>query len=110
MSAVQSDYVWVYMTHGQVDEAKAMVRQLLEERLIACANINDGMTAMYWWDGAVQEDSECFIIAKTRRDLFEQLTDRVNALHPYEVPCVIALPIQGGHEPYLSWLEKETRG
>ena len=100
--------VWVYMTAGSLDEARAIGRLLVQERLAACVNLIDGMRSLYWWDGAVQEDAEAVLIAKTRQDLVGLLTDRVRAAHSYDCPCVVALPIQGGHQGFIDWIGAET--
>ena len=100
--------VWVYMTAGNLDEARTIGRLLVQERLAACVNLIDGMRSLYWWEGAVQEDAEVVLIAKTRQDLVERLTDRVRAAHAYDCPCVVALPIQGGHQGFIDWIGAET--
>lgn len=109
MTETLPDAFWIYITCSSADEAKHLARTLLEERLIACANISGGVTSMYWWDGAVQEDEEWVLVAKTQRILFEAVSERVRQLHSYETPCVIALPIQQGNPAYLAWLAGETR-
>ncbi len=109
MSETQADALWVYITCSSAEEAKQLARKLLEERLIACANISGGVTSMYWWEGAVQEDEEWVLVAKTQRVLFGAVNQRVAQLHSYETPCVIALPIQQGNPAYLSWLAGETQ-
>src|SRR5512135_188263 len=101
-------FSWVYMTAGSAEEARAIGRALVEERLAACVNLIDGMTSLYWWDGAVQQGSETVLIAKTRTDLLDRLTARVRALHSYTCPCVVALPILGGNPAYLDWIAGET--
>lgn len=99
---------FVYMTAGTPEEARRIGRTLVEERLAACANVIEGMRSLYWWEGAVQEDTEAVLIAKTRTDLLERLTERVKTLHSYSCPCVVALPIEGGNPDYLRWLAAET--
>jgi periplasmic divalent cation tolerance protein len=98
----------IYMTAGSRDEAKAIGRALVEERLAACANVIDGMESIYWWQGKLTEEREAVLIAKTRADLVPALTGRVRALHSYTVPCVVALPLVDGNPAYLAWLETET--
>ncbi len=103
------DAVFVYVTVPDKAEALRIGRILVEERLIACANILDGLTSIYWWDGAIQQGPEAAFIAKTRAGLVEALTDRVRQLHPYEVPCVVALPVAAGNPDFLDWITAETR-
>ncbi|MEE9140039.1 MAG: divalent-cation tolerance protein CutA [Alphaproteobacteria bacterium] len=99
---------FVYITAASAEEARRIGRALVEERLAACANVIDGMTSTYWWEGRVQEDSEAILIAKTRESLLGALTERVKALHSYTCPCVVALPIGQGNPDYLDWLARET--
>jgi periplasmic divalent cation tolerance protein len=72
-------------------------------------NLVPGVRSIYRWEGAVQDDTEVLLIAKTREALLPALTARVEALHPYDVPEVIALPVTGGSEPYLSWLRASSQ-
>ncbi len=101
-------YNSVYITAGGRDEALAIGRALVGERLAACANVFDGVTSVYWWQGAVEEDSEAVLIVKTRAELVERLVERVKALHSYDCPCVVALPIEAGNPDYLAWIGAET--
>ena len=98
----------VYITTESLDEALAIGKALVEERLAACANVLEGVHSIYWWQGAVQEDREALLILKTRAALVDRLIERVKALHSYDCPCVVALPIEAGNPDYLAWVEKET--
>jgi periplasmic divalent cation tolerance protein len=100
----------VYMTASSADEAAKLAEALVGERLAACVNVIDGMTSWYRWEGAVQNERELVVLAKTRIDLVEALTARVKALHSYSVPCVVALPIAGGNADFLRWIAEETAG
>jgi periplasmic divalent cation tolerance protein len=99
---------FVYITCGSPDEAQRIGRTLVEERLVACVNLLFGMQSMYWWEGAVQTDRETILIAKTTAKQVPALSERVKALHTYEVPCVVALPILDGNPEYLQWIGEET--
>lgn len=98
----------VYVTCGDEDEARRIGRTLVEERLAACANVIGAMKSIYWWQGAVQEDAETVLIAKTKQGLVDRLSARVQELHSYDVPCVVALPIAGGNPDFMQWIEDET--
>lgn len=98
----------VLMTAPDAETGESIGRRLVEERLAACANVISGVTSVYWWEGAVQRDSEALVIMKTRASVVEALAERVVALHPYEVPEVLALPVLGGFEPYIDWVRRET--
>lgn len=101
--------VFVYVTAGSPEEAELLARTIVSERLAACANIIPGMRSVYWWEGAVGEAAETVVIFKTQRDRFEELAARVKALHSYECPCVVALPVVAGLPAYLDWIEAESR-
>ena len=100
---------FLYVTAGSEEEALAIGRALVEDRLASCANVLPGTTAVYWWEGAVQDDREAVLIVKTRLDLMEELTDRVCKLHSYDLPCVVGLPLSEGNPEYLAWVRAETK-
>lgn len=96
----------VLITAGSADEATAIARALVEERLAACANVVPGIRSIYRWEGAVHDDLEVLLVVKTRVDRFEALARRVEELHSYDVPEVIALPLMAGAARYLAWLDE----
>lgn len=98
----------LYVTVGSADEAAEIGKALVEERLVACVNILTPTQSIYRWQGEIQMDSECVMIAKTRDDLVDAATARIRALHSYDVPCVVALPIDGGNPAFLNWIVEET--
>lgn len=100
--------VLAYVTAPDMETARRIGRVVVERRLAACVNILPGMESVYWWDGAVQNEREVVLLAKTRSEVFEAFTECVVELHPYEIPCVVAVPLVGGHEPFLSWIRRET--
>ncbi|MBF0248158.1 MAG: divalent-cation tolerance protein CutA [Alphaproteobacteria bacterium] len=100
---------WVYVTASNRDEALSVARACVEARLAACANVLDGATSVYWWDGAVREGPETVLIMKTRRDLVDALTEKVRAVHGYSCPCVVSLDIDNGNPAFLQWIGEETR-
>ncbi len=95
----------VFVTAGSADEAAAIARALVEERLAACGNIVPGIRSIYRWQGTVHDDPEALLILKTRADRFEELARRVGELHSYDVPEIIALPLVAGSARYLAWLD-----
>ncbi len=101
-------YCLVYITAGTAEEARRIGVALVEERLAACANVIDGMRSIYRWEGRMQNDEEAVLIAKTSEDLLDALTERVKALHSYEIPCVVGIPIVGGNADFLDWIGAET--
>lgn len=107
-SEAAAPLVFAYITAGSKEEALRIGRVLVEERLAACVNVLDGMTAVYRWNGAIEQAEEAVLIAKTRSDLFDRLTERVRTLHGYDVPCVVELAVGRGNRDYLDWLRDET--
>jgi len=103
-----SETLFVYVTVGDRDAALAIGRALVEARLAACANVIDGMESIYRWQGAIEQAKEAVLILKTRSALLETLTEKVRALHDYDCPCVVALPILGGNPAYLDWIAEQT--
>lgn len=98
----------LYVTAATRDDALRIARTLVQERLIACGNVIDGATSVYWWQGKVEETREAVLIAKTDARNVEQVTARVLELHAYENPAVVAVPIAGGSRDYLNWVERES--
>ncbi|HLV31419.1 MAG TPA: divalent-cation tolerance protein CutA [Chitinispirillaceae bacterium] len=98
----------VYITTSDLDEARLIGKNIIKERLAACVNIFDGMHSMYWWEGTINETSEAVIIAKTDQDLLPSLIERVKSLHSYDCPCIVSIPVNGGNESYLKWLQSEV--
>ena len=103
-----SDYIFIYTTHPDTETAKKISKQLVEEKLIACANILPSMQSIYLWEGKVNEDSEVVAIFKTKKVLFEKVKDHVTKCHPYDVPCVVALKLEQGHVDFLNWIKNST--
>ncbi|MBM3569238.1 MAG: divalent-cation tolerance protein CutA [Alphaproteobacteria bacterium] len=97
-----------YVTCASRDEALRIGRALVEERLAACVNIVDGMTALYRWQGKIEQGSEAILILKTRAAQVSALTARIKALHSYSVPCVVTWPLTQGNPDFLAWVETET--
>lgn len=100
---------FVYITCATAQEAENIGTVLVERRLAACVNILGGMRSLYWWEGKVEQGEETVLIAKTRTELVDELTEAVRAMHGYEVPCVAAMPITGGNPDFLDWIRRETR-
>ncbi|HEX9100984.1 MAG TPA: divalent-cation tolerance protein CutA [Polyangia bacterium] len=84
--------------------ADKLAEALVGERLAACVNVLGGVRSVYRWKGAVERAEELLCVCKTTRAAFPRLHARVVELHPYELPEVIALPVEAGHAPYLEWI------
>ena len=97
-----------YVTAPSRDEALQIGRAVVQARLAAGANVLDGATSIYWWQGELRQSSEAVLILRTREERVAELVERVRELHSYDCPCVIALPITAGNPGYLAWIEAET--
>ena len=104
-----SNYIVIYITTGSVNEAKKIGRALVEEKLAACSNIVFPIRSIYSWQEKICDDKEALMVLKTKKQLFKQIVKRVEKLHSYDVPEIIALPIIEGSDKYLSWLNEETK-
>lgn len=101
----------LYATAPDAPTAQSIGETLVSERLAACVNILGAMTSIYQWNGAVEQASEISMLIKTTAAHAGAAKDRIIALHPYETPCVIALPIkaEGSHGAFLDWIGAEVR-
>ncbi len=100
---------FVYMTAGNLQEARQMGEVLVKEKLAACVNILEGMQSLYIWKGELQQDREVVMIAKTAAARIPELVARVKALHSYECPCITTFAINGGNEDFLHWIGAAVR-
>jgi periplasmic divalent cation tolerance protein len=98
----------VLVTAPDAEAAARLARTLVEERLVACANLVPGVRSIYRWQGAVQEEGEVLLVLKTRAESCAALAARVRDLHPYQLPELLELPATGGSEAYLSWVRTES--
>ncbi len=103
-----SDLALVLSTVPDTAVAERIARQLVEERLIACANLVPGLTSVYRWEGAVNAEPEVLLLMKTPRAALERLARRLPELHPYQVPELIVLPVEAGLDAYCSWVAAEV--
>ncbi len=99
----------VLITVPSVEIGRKIAGMLLEKKLAACVNILPGVTSLFTWQRQASEEQEALLVVKTRGELFADfLLPAVKALHPYQVPEIIALPVVGGLKEYLEWIEQET--
>jgi len=97
----------IYITAGDMAEARMIGRKLVEERLAACANIFP-ITSIFRWKGSIDETNEFAIIVKTRSDKVKEIEKRVKEIHSYEVPCVVSFMIEEGSQQYLKWINESV--
>jgi len=98
----------IYATAANREQALEIARVLVSERLVACVNLQDRVTSVYWWDGHLQEDAEALILAKTRSSNVSAVIAKIKELHSYSVPCITAIELSGGNPDYLDWITAET--
>jgi periplasmic divalent cation tolerance protein len=103
-----TDFAIVLTTMPDDDRADELARTLVDERLAACVNVHAPMSSTYRWKETVEHDAERQMVIKTTRDRLSALEVRLRALHPYELPELIIIPIEGGSEAYLKWVGSQT--
>jgi periplasmic divalent cation tolerance protein len=106
---VDEEFCEVVVTASDAGWLAGVTRTLVEERLAACGHVIGEIRSVYRWDGAIHDEGEARVGLHTRRSLVPAIVARVEQLHPYDVPCVIALPLVGGNPAYLRWIVGETR-
>ncbi len=98
----------VLSTAANQTQAEELGQALVEKRLAACVSLLPGIQSVYRWQGKIERSSEVLMIAKTTEDLVQELTTELARLHPYETPEILALPVENGFQPYLSWIAEVT--
>lgn len=102
--AMQNQYLVVFCTCPEGDSAARLAGALVDAGLAACVNRLPGVVSSFRWQGEVREEAETLLIIKTTNERLAALVERVRALHPYELPEVVAVPVSGGLDKYLDWL------
>ena len=98
----------VLCTIDSADAARKLARRLVQNRLAACVNIIEKVTSVYKWEGRIEEDAELLLVIKTQDSRLRDLMDRIQELHPYDVPEIICWPVQEGSKAYLDWVVAAT--
>jgi len=88
--------------------AEAVLRQLLQERLVGCGNVLPAVRSLYWWEGEICADAESLVLMETTPERLPALLARAPELHPYEVPKIVALDVSASTQPYVEWLRAVT--
>jgi len=101
---MQKPYIVVLVTAKDKKEAVKISRGLLEAKLIACANIINGVESHFWWQGKIDASKEVLLVLKAKNNSFKKIITKVKALHSYQNPEIIALPVIHGSKDYLSWV------
>ena len=101
---MHEDVILLISNFPGADAARAAVRALVEERLIACGNLITGVESIYEWKGVIETANEVTVIAKTPAARADEAMKRLRAMHPYEVPEILQVPATTGWPEYLSWV------
>lgn len=108
--ANQSAKVVILVTCANSKEAERIASALLKDWLVACVNIVGKVKSMFWWQGKIDNSREVLLIIKTKKAKLGKIIKLVKAMHSYQMPEIIALPIASGYKPYLNWIDDSLRG
>ena len=103
------DHLQVVTTTEQKEDAEKIGKALVEKRLAACAQLVGPIESTYWWKGVIETAEEWLCYVKTHKNLYDELEEAIKAIHPYETPEIVAMPIVRGSHEYLAWLNSEVK-
>ena len=106
---MKSEFIQVFTTTENEQEAQEIARALVEKRLAGCVQIIGPIKSIYWWKENIETAEEWLCIIKTKKRLFEKLEKSIREIHPYETPEILAIPITKAGEDYLNWLDREVK-
>lgn len=104
------EYVQVFASFPSRSDAEQVARLLVQNRLAGCVQILGPMLSVYRWQGQVESAEEWLCLIKTTTSRYNSLEELVKSHHPYQVPEILAVPIEQGHRPYLQWLNECVSG
>jgi periplasmic divalent cation tolerance protein len=104
----ESNILLVFVTAANPEEAAKISESAVGSHQAACATTIQNVHSLYWWEGKLMKDQESIVLLKTTTDRFEALQETIKAMHSYEVPEIIAVPVVKGLPQYLAWVEAET--
>ena len=102
------EFVVVFCTCRDQQEALHIANALVERRLAACVNVLPGVQSLYRWEEKIEVDSEHLLLIKTTEERFETLRDAIAEMHSYETPEILAVPVAGGSDKYLAWIRESV--
>ena len=105
----ESTNVVILITASTGEEANKIAHGLLAQRKAACVNIVPGVSSLFWWQGKLDSAQESLLIIKTKASLLDEIVTLVKEIHSYDVPEIVVLPIIGGNQDYLRWIDKEVK-
>ena len=101
-------FIAVLITAGSVEEAQKIAGVLLEQKKAACVNIIPQVSSRFWWEGKIDSAEESLLLVKTKKQMLDDVINLVKENHSYDVAEVIALPVVGGNQDYLNWMDREV--
>ncbi len=101
-------YIVLFITTANTEEAQQISKVLLEQRKAACVNIIPNIDSLFWWEGKLDSERENLLVVKTKASLLPEIINLVKKVHSHAVPEIIAMPIVGGNQDYLEWIEKSV--
>lgn len=102
-------HIVLFITTATAEEARQISRALLNKKKVACVNIVPGVSSLFWWQGKLDSAQENLLVIKTKASQLNEIIRLVKELHSYDVPEIIALPIIGGNQDYLKWIDEEVK-
>lgn len=103
-----SDFIEIHWTSGSIDEARRVCRYLVQERLVACAQITPWVESVYMWNNQLETTQESKVVLKTAAALYDQVKEVINDNSSYDVPEITFVKLDGGNEEYLQWLDESV--
>ena len=105
---IESQILVVLSTVPSQETGRELARKLVDKRLAACVNVIPGLVSIFEWDGKLTEDSEALMVIKTTDKSLDSLISTLSEIHPYDIPEIIALRVEGGHSAYMDWVRSMT--
>jgi periplasmic divalent cation tolerance protein len=105
-----TDKIIVFVTCQSKEQAEKIADAVVTDKLAACVNVLPGVRSCYVWEGKLTWSEEVLLLMKSTRGRFDQLQDRVKAMHSYQVPEIVAVPIEDANEDYMQWLDRAVGG
>lgn len=102
------EYIVIFCTTNNKENAELIGHSLIQEKLAACTNIIPKMTSIYSWNNQIVKDEELLLVIKTKKELFDDVKNKILSLHSYDVPEIISIDIKEGSKPYLDWINENT--
>ncbi len=104
-----SEFIQIVTTTDSKELATQIAGNLVEKKLAACGQVSGPITSIYEWKGKIENEEEWYCVIKTRKSLYQEVEESIKAQHPYEVPEIIAIPIQEGNKDYLDWITQVVK-